>query len=285
MTMPSPRRLKVFALLVLIVFLVTLYITSAARQTRSSEFYTKTQDALAQARAHKEASLQDHESGIGGSDGAVGKRLKEAEEAAKRAADKKGDEFHGEDVKEKVLSDKKAKEDEKAKVDVAEGERSVAGRKSMKGSGSSEIVLKDKEPVKEQKPETEEDHKVKNEFNDILKRSPIIIFSKTFCPYSRKAKSILLNSYKISPPPYVVELDEHPLGPQLQAQLAEMTGRRTVPNILINGRSIGGGDDVQDLHESGKLIEKVKSMGGKRMEVSKVEVKVEERRRRRRMVS
>jgi len=145
-------------------------------------------------------------------------------------------------------------------------------------------LKEEEEAGKEQKPETEEDHKVKNELNDILKRSPIIIFSKTYCPYSKRAKSILLETYKISPPPYVVELDIHELGPQLQAQLAEMTGRRTVPNILINGRSIGGGDDVQELHSSGKLVEKVKSMGGKRMEVSLAEEVGEKEKKERRRV-
>lgn len=77
----------------------------------------------------------------------------------------------------------------------------------------------------------------------------------------------------------MVELDEHELGQQLQTQLGQMTGRRTVPNILINGKSIGGGDDVQELHESGKLMDKVKSMGGKRMEVSPVTEKKPEKRR------
>jgi len=63
-----------------------------------------------------------------------------------------------------------------------------------------------------------------------------------------------------------------------------MTGRRTVPNILINGRSIGGGDDVQELHSSGKLVEKVKSMGGKRMEVSLAEEVGEKEKKERRRV-
>lgn len=67
------------------------------------------------------------------------------------------------------------------------------------------------------------------------------------------------------PSPFVVELNEHPLGPRLQSALAKSTGRRTVPNILINGKSIGGGDDVEALDENGKLIDKVKSMGGKRI--------------------
>ncbi|KAF1817408.1 glutaredoxin [Eremomyces bilateralis CBS 781.70] len=119
---------------------------------------------------------------------------------------------------------------------------------------------------------TEEDVEVEAELNTILKKSPIIIFSKTYCHFSMNAKRIF-GAYKIVPEPYIVELDEHPLGPKLQAKLGESTGRRTVPNILINGKSIGGGDDVAQLHEQGKLIETVKSMGGKRiMEATLVDV-------------
>lgn len=111
--------------------------------------------------------MQDHESGLGAGDGEVGKRLKEAEEAAKRAADRKGDEFHGEHVKEKVLSDKKAKEGER-KVP------GVAGHYSKKDLGI-EKPLKEQDGGKEQTAETEEDHKVKNELNSILKRSPSML--------------------------------------------------------------------------------------------------------------
>jgi hypothetical protein len=38
-----------------------------------------------------------------------------------------------------------------------------------------------------------------------------------------------------------------------------------VPNVLINGRSIGGGDDITALHESGKLISTITNMAGKRV--------------------
>lgn len=63
----------------------------------------------------------------------------------------------------------------------------------------------------------------------------------------------------------MVELDQHPLGAGLQAALATSTGRRTVPNVLINGKSIGGGDDVEALDVSGELVNKVKTMGLKRI--------------------
>jgi glutaredoxin len=113
----------------------------------------------------------------------------------------------------------------------------------------------------------------------------VIIFSKSYCPFSKKAKHILLEKYKIVPEPYVVELDEHPLGQQLQATLAESTGRRTVPNILLMGKSIGGGDDIEELHESNKLADTIKSMGGSRIiEVSRRPVATKSEMRRRRAV-
>lgn len=74
-----------------------------------------------------------------------------------------------------------------------------------------------------------------------------------------------MDLYDITPPPYVVELDQHELGPGLQSALQRSTSRRTVPNVLINGKSIGGGDEVLALHTTGKLAETVAEMGGKRV--------------------
>lgn len=45
-----------------------------------------------------------------------------------------------------------------------------------------------------------------------------------------------------------------------------MTGRRTVPNVLVQGKSIGGGDDMQELDETDKLIETLKTLGGSRVQ-------------------
>lgn len=38
-----------------------------------------------------------------------------------------------------------------------------------------------------------------------------------------------------------------------------------MPNVLINGKSIGGGDDVAELDDTNKLIAKIKELGGKKM--------------------
>lgn len=89
----------------------------------------------------------------------------------------------------------------------------------------------------------------------------VIIFSKSYCPHSKRAKGILLDKYSIDPPPFVVELDQHPMGAKLQARLADLTGRKTVPNVLINGVSIGGGDDVAELDSTNTLIDRIKDLG------------------------
>lgn len=78
---------------------------------------------------------------------------------------------------------------------------------------------------------------------------------------------MLLEKYSIEPTPYVVELDKHPLGPQLQAFLGEKTGRKTVPNILVNSVSIGGGDDVIELDSQKKLVPRIIDLGQKKVEM------------------
>ncbi|KUI62921.1 Monothiol glutaredoxin-7 [Cytospora mali] len=98
----------------------------------------------------------------------------------------------------------------------------------------------------------------------------VIIFSKTYCQFSKRAKGLLLEKYSINPEPYVVELDTHPLGKQIQDKLAKMTGRKTVPNIMINGKSIGGSDDIAQMDNNRELVEKIRtlgSVGGKTVDV------------------
>lgn len=82
------------------------------------------------------------------------------------------------------------------------------------------------------------------------------------------AKGILLDKYIIEPTPFVVELDQHPLGTRIQATLGEMTGRRTVPNVMIYGQSIGGGDEISALDKEKTLADKIASLGQGRISVS-----------------
>jgi hypothetical protein len=147
--MPSNRKLKATILLLILAILITVYITSAGRQTRSSDFYTRTADALAQREADETRG-----NAIEPDDLEVQKRLREAEAAAKKAANKKGAEFHGDDIK---------KKGEKIKD---EADRAKAAGDIDTGKPNPQKV------VKEDDQESVEDQKAKAELNYILKRSP-----------------------------------------------------------------------------------------------------------------
>lgn len=53
----------------------------------------------------------------------------------------------------------------------------------------------------------------------------------------------------------VLQLNDMKEGADIQAALYEINGQRTVPNIYINGKHIGGNDDLQELRETGELEE------------------------------
>ncbi|XP_019178076.1 PREDICTED: glutaredoxin-C4-like [Ipomoea nil] len=78
----------------------------------------------------------------------------------------------------------------------------------------------------------------------------IVIFSKSYCPYCKRAKAVFK---ELKQKAYVVELDERDDGWLIQNAVSEVVGRRTVPQVFINGKHIGGSDDTIEAYESGKL--------------------------------
>ncbi|XP_068638003.1 glutaredoxin-C8-like [Aristolochia californica] len=78
----------------------------------------------------------------------------------------------------------------------------------------------------------------------------IVIFSKSYCPYCRRAKAVFKEMNKIA---HIIELDQRDDGFDIQDALSVVVGRRTVPQVFINGKHIGGSDDTVEAYESGKL--------------------------------
>ncbi|KAI9269009.1 thioredoxin-like protein [Phascolomyces articulosus] len=95
------------------------------------------------------------------------------------------------------------------------------------------------------------------ELESILRAHPLTVFSKTYCPYSRKAKEIL-NEYPLRIPYYVVEVDLRPDALDVKRLLGEKTGRDTFPNVFVNGGSIGGATELGRFDRSGRLEEILK---------------------------
>ncbi|HUA35884.1 MAG TPA: glutaredoxin 3 [Candidatus Binataceae bacterium] len=74
------------------------------------------------------------------------------------------------------------------------------------------------------------------------------VYTTSYCPYCVRAKS-LLSRKGITYEEIDVTDDE-----ELRAKMIEMSGgRRTVPEIFINGKIIGGYDDLKALEDAGKL--------------------------------
>ncbi|KAL8489009.1 hypothetical protein ACS0TY_025060 [Phlomoides rotata] len=81
---------------------------------------------------------------------------------------------------------------------------------------------------------------------------PIVIFSKSYCPYCRRAKAVFK---ELNQEPYVIELDEREDGGDIQDALGKTVGKRTVPQVFINGKHLGGSDDTLEAYENGELAE------------------------------
>ena len=100
------------------------------------------------------------------------------------------------------------------------------------------------------------------------------MFSKTYCPFCARAKALFED---LEVEHEVIELDERGKcdllclwraprmdfltlfmlcaddGSKIQQILQDLTAQRSVPNVFINGKHIGGCDDLMALHASKKL--------------------------------
>ncbi|KAI0094515.1 glutaredoxin [Irpex rosettiformis] len=82
--------------------------------------------------------------------------------------------------------------------------------------------------------------------------STITVFSKTYCPYCKRAKGLLASEFP-DVKTEILELDDRDDGNEIQDYLQQKTGQRSVPNIFINQRHVGGCDSIVALNKQGKL--------------------------------
>ncbi|RIA94711.1 glutaredoxin 1 [Glomus cerebriforme] len=91
---------------------------------------------------------------------------------------------------------------------------------------------------------------IKDLVEKLIQENPIMIFSKSYCPYCKKAKETiegLRKKYK------AFEIDEADNGSAIQDYLKEKTSQRTVPNIFIDGKHVGGCDSLLAAKDDGSL--------------------------------
>ena len=91
-----------------------------------------------------------------------------------------------------------------------------------------------------------------------IKRSRIVVFSKSTCGPCKRVRS-LLDAY--TEEAQYVELDARADMSDCQDALEQLTGRRTVPQVFVGGKSIGGSDDAFRKHNCGTLAPALEAAG------------------------
>jgi glutaredoxin 3 len=76
----------------------------------------------------------------------------------------------------------------------------------------------------------------------------IVMYTTASCPFCMNAERLLLSKGVKSINKIRVDLE-----PELRLEMTEKTGRRTVPQIYIDERHIGGFEELRALDLAGKL--------------------------------
>lgn len=76
----------------------------------------------------------------------------------------------------------------------------------------------------------------------------IRMYTTAVCPYCQMAERLLISKGVSN-----IEKIRVDLNPSLRDHMIEITGRRTVPQIFIGDRHVGGFDDLSLLDRAGEL--------------------------------
>ena len=82
----------------------------------------------------------------------------------------------------------------------------------------------------------------------------IVMYCTEVCPYCVRAEQLLKRKGELD-----IEKIRVDLQPEQRDAMIQKTGRRTVPQIFINGEHVGGYDDMAELDHAGKLDVMLKS--------------------------
>jgi glutaredoxin 3 len=80
-----------------------------------------------------------------------------------------------------------------------------------------------------------------------MSKPQVVMYTKSWCPYCERARA-LLKAKSVSFQEIDIESQ-----PQLREEMVRRSGRRTVPQIFIGERCLGGSDDLHELDAAGEL--------------------------------
>ena len=78
----------------------------------------------------------------------------------------------------------------------------------------------------------------------------ILMYSTRVCPYCIRAEKLLAKKGITVDQIEKIRVDEHP---EQRVEMMRITGRRSVPQIFIGERHVGGFEDLAELDADGEL--------------------------------
>ncbi|CBZ50764.1 hypothetical protein NCLIV_038390 [Neospora caninum Liverpool] len=93
----------------------------------------------------------------------------------------------------------------------------------------------------------------------LIQQHKVVVFSKSHCPYCRRAIEVL-QSVKAKDV-HVEQIEDSPYMDAIQDYMKQKTGARSVPRVFIGGEFLGGGDDTARAKADGTLVEKLRAAG------------------------
>ncbi|KAJ7056697.1 glutaredoxin [Mycena amicta] len=93
---------------------------------------------------------------------------------------------------------------------------------------------------------------VQDTVENAIASNKIVIFSKSWCSYSARAKALFQDNFP-QEKALIFELDKRADGDAIQDYLESKTGQSTVPNVFVSQKQVGGNDKTQAAYKSGEL--------------------------------
>ena len=102
---------------------------------------------------------------------------------------------------------------------------------------------------------------VKELMDQKIASKPVFVISKSYCPFCVKARNVL-KKYNIPEDKIEIqEIENDKDCNEIQDYMRQLTGGRSVPRVFVGGKFIGGGDETEAAHKSGKLKGILESAG------------------------
>lgn len=95
---------------------------------------------------------------------------------------------------------------------------------------------------------------VKELVDSMIADYDVAVFAKSWCPYCKRARGVLSELDLADKKVKIIDIDgdDYEEAP-IQDYLKELTGQRSVPNIFIRQKHIGGSDDLVAKKNEGVL--------------------------------